>query len=409
MTHQLVDARDPGPTSRSARAIVATVFFAGCVSAAVVPIQSVFVIGTLELDRDFYAIVHLTGSLLSVVMALGVGFCTDMGVQRRVFFVTACLFGVLALVSMAIFPSLWSWYVLVLLGMPAFNTLNTSLLASLREKYPRNEQTTFVRHNRNARMAFSLSWAVTPLLVGMTISALGEVRLAWAFATLLALFALLTMTFSGLLDRPTEEIATQTTPKSKRGSSQGIGPKLFISLLATSMILASLRLGEANIPLIVVRDLGGTYGDVGWIVGSIAFLEIIFMPLWARFQIHYADSALLCVAGTIYAFFAYALATIDSIFAAYFLVCIGAFGAAGVFMVSISYLQSLLDSRAGLGSALLTVVFFGGNVIAMILLGVFDDDYLYGTSAKAGAIVSCIGALILFILSRRGSRSLFRS
>ncbi|OOG62115.1 MFS transporter, partial [Sinorhizobium sp. A49] len=147
--------------------------------------------------------------------------------------------------------------------------------------------------------------------------------------------------------------------------------------------------------------IGGSVTDIGIIVGIVAFLEVVFILVWARIQLDLAPFKALALGTVIYIGYMVLLGFSSAPWHIYALSLISAFGAAALITIPISYLQELIADRPGLGSSLLAVNIFlsGGLCAGLFALGTRISNY--SGTALLGGVGGFAGLVLLLILDGR--------
>ncbi|KQW56741.1 MULTISPECIES: MFS transporter [unclassified Ensifer] len=398
MTSSLFSAmRNP-----SIRVSMLAIFLFGFAGAATSPYQSVVGINELGLSDGLYSLLILAAATVNVIVSVSIGILADRIGNYRVLMSNAILFGVVGYGIVYVLPYQSSFLVSVLLFLPIYGAVYTLLFANVRSVARRMSGQDAGALTTGARAAISLAWVLVPGLVGFALAGGDSMLPAYLLASLGCSANLLLVFFS----LPNE-----------RGVDPGLGkrlsywtsfgeilaPRIFARVVAVAMITSTLHINAAVLPLIMTNAVGGSVTDIGIIAGVVAFLEVVFIFVWARIQVSLLPAKALALGTVIYIGYMVLLGLSSAPWHIYALTLISAFGAAALITIPITYLQELIADRPGLGSSLISVNIFmsGGLCAALFALGTRISDYS-GTALLGG--LGGLAGLGLLLLLEGGNR-----
>ncbi|WP_455918613.1 MFS transporter [Ensifer canadensis] len=398
MTSSLFSAmRNP-----SIRVSMLAIFLFGFAGAATSPYQSVVGINELGLSDGLYSLLILAAATVNVIVSVSIGILADRIGNYRVLMSNAILFGVVGYGIVYVLPYQSSFLVSVLLFLPIYGAVYTLLFANVRSVARRMSGQDAGALTTGARAAISLAWVLVPGLVGFALAGGDSMLPAYLLASLGCSANLLLVFFS----LPNE-----------RGVDPGLGkrlsywtsfgeilaPRIFARVVAVAMITSTLHINAAVLPLIMTNAVSGSVTDIGIIAGVVAFLEVVFIFVWARIQVSLLPAKALALGTVIYIGYMVLLGLSSAPWHIYALTLISAFGAAALITIPITYLQELIADRPGLGSSLISVNIFmsGGLCAALFALGTRISDYS-GTALLGG--LGGLAGLGLLLLLEGGNR-----
>ncbi|WP_457580475.1 MFS transporter [Ensifer canadensis] len=403
MTSTLLSAmRNP-----AMRVSMLAIFLFGFAGAATSPYQSVVGITELGLSDGLYSLLILVASTVNVIVSVSIGILADRVGNYRVLMSTAILFGVVGYGIVYVMPHQTSFVVSVLLLLPIYCAVYTLLFANVRSIARRMSGHDAVSLTTGARAAISLAWVLVPGLVGFALAGGNSMLPAYLLACLGCAVNLLIVFFS----LPNEGGADPALGKRLSywtSFREILAPRIFLRVIAVATITSTLHVNGAVLPLIMTDEIGGSVTDIGIIVGIVAFLEVVFILVWARIQMDLAPSKALALGTVIYIGYMVLLGFSSAAWHIYALSLISAFGAAALITIPISYLQELIADRPGLGSSLIAVNIFlsGGLCAGLFALGTKISNY--SGTALIGGVAGSAGLVLLLVLdgNRRGDESL---
>ncbi|RDL48499.1 Sugar efflux transporter C [Ensifer sp. M14] len=396
MTSTLLSAmRNP-----AMRVSMLAIFLFGFAGAATSPYQSVVGINELGLSDALYSLLILVASLVNVIVSVSIGILADRVGNYRVLMSSAILFGVVGYGIVYVMPYQTSFVVSVLLLLPIYGAVYTLLFANVRSIARRMSGHDAASLTTGARAAISLAWVLVPGLVGFALAGGDSMLPAYLLACLGCVVNLLIVFFS----LPNEGGADPALGKRLSywtSFREILAPRIFLRVIAVATITSTLHVNAAVLPLIMTDEIGGSVTDIGIIVGIVAFLEVVFILVWARIQMDLAPFKALALGTVIYIVYMVLLGFSSAPWHIYALSLISAFGAAALITIPISYLQELIADRPGLGSSLLAVNIFlsGGLCAGLFALGTRISNY--SGTALLGGVGGFAGLVLLLILDGR--------
>lgn len=399
---------------RVVRASAAAIFLYGFAGAATSPYQSLIAIRELGMSDRAYAALSLTSSLAYVAMAIAVGLISDRyrSYRRPLIFVTS--FGIIGYGMVWAFPSVPSFALATLLPLALFHSTNSMLFGNVRAVSDRFDSEEARIANALMRMMISLSWVVMPGAVGLVLAGRQSMIGAYLIAALVAAAILLVVTFWLEPDTrhllvtevlPEGEVAPEpvTRPAALQDLRLVLAPGLLLRVLSVALISQMLHINGAVLPLIVTGSAHGQPEDVGFLVGLVAVLEVIFMVFWARATRRLALTHALMICAMLYLGYLAAIALASAPWQVYAASLLAGFAAAGMISLPISYLLDLIKDRPGLSASLIAVNMFAGGGLSAGVFALGTGLGGYGTAAVLSGLAGCAGAALLIVLERKAS------
>ncbi|MGV8949811.1 MAG: MFS transporter [Cypionkella sp.] len=399
---------------RVVRASAAAIFLYGFAGAATSPYQSLIAIRELGMSDRAYAALSLTSSLAYVAMAIAVGLISDRyrSYRRPLIFVTS--FGIIGYGMVWAFPSVPSFALATLLPLALFHSTNSMLFGNVRAVSDRFDPEEARIANALMRMMISLSWVVMPGAVGLVLAGRQSMIGAYLIAALVAAAILLVVTFwlepetrhlpmTEVL--PEGEVAPEpvTRPAALQDLRLVLEPGLLLRVLGVALISQMLHINGAVLPLIVTGSAHGQPEDVGFLVGLVAVLEVIFMIFWARATRRLALTHALMICAILYLGYLAGIALASAPWQVYAASLLAGFAAAGMISLPISYLLDLIKDRPGLSASLIAVNMFAGGGLSAGVFALGTGLGGYGTAAVLSGLAGCVGAALLIVLERKAA------
>ena len=413
---------------RVVRASAAAIFLYGVAGAATSPYQSVIGIRELGLSDGSYAAIAFAASIANVIMAIALGALSDRfhSYRRPLIFVAS--FGIIGYSAIWAAPSALIFALATIGPLALFHATNSMLFANVRAHSGRftPEESGIV--NALMRMSISLSWVLVPGAVGLALAGRDSMIGAYLIAASLAAACLATIIFwlepdvpphldtnpnqhpkggtgtarvaptAGRADRP----AQSRLPVSVLGDlGQILRPRLMASILGVALISQVLHVNSAVLPLITLGQAGGTAEDVGFVVGMVAGLEVVFMFLWTWSLKRLHLTTALAISTVIYMGYCLGIAFASEPWHVYAASILAGVAAAGIISIPISYLLDLISDRPGLSASLIAVNMFLGGAIGAGIFALGTSLQGYPAAAIISGMAGILGAGLLIYLERQ--------
>lgn len=375
------------------------IFMFGFTGAATAPYQSVIGITELGLSNGFYSVLIFAAAAVNVIVSLWVGVLADRIGNYRILLMTVMSFGVFGYGLVYAVPVPASFVFCTLVMLPVYNSMTSLLFANVRSIANAEGGRDAAAINSSVRAAISVAWVLVPGLVALVLVGRGSMLPAYLLACL-GCIANLALIFFKLpaSEGPPPERSHRHSYLASFG--EVFAPSVFGRLMAISLITSTLHVNAAVQPLIITGAARGTVTDIGVIVGIVAFLEVVFIFVWARMQLRAVTA--LAISTGLYAVYLTLLGLSSAPWHVYALTLLSAFAAAALISIPITYIQDLIADRPGLGSSLISVNLFlsGGLSAILFAIGTRFSDYS-GTSIL-GAFAGLIGLGLMLYLDVRG-------
>lgn len=152
--------------------------------------------------------------------------------------------------------------------------------------------------------------------------------------------------------------------------------------------------------LVFTQTEGRTAGDVGMFFGLFVALEILVMLSVGTLAKHFRRLHIIAAGAASYALFMGLLPILAPYKAVWLLILPVAVGGGLLYGLSISYLQDLLDDRAGAGASLMTLQRTVSHALATLIFAIGAAIGGYHLAAFIGAATILTGAIMLLYLDR---------
>ncbi len=280
------------------------IFLFGFTGAATSPYQSVIGITELGLSDGFYSILIFAAAAVNVAASLWVGVLADRIGNFKIALMTVMMFGVVGYGLVYAVPVAVSFVICTLIILPVYNAMNSLLFANVRAVANASKAGAMRRRSIPAcarRFRSPGCWCRVSSRFG-TGQARGSMLPAYLLACLgcTANLALVFFKLPGLqaAPPPIKERPPFLPCLLRRGSLATASSR---ACWLISLITSTLHVNAAVQPLIITGAAGGTVTDIGAIVGIVAFLEVVFIFVWARVRLHLHPVTALAAAAGLYA------------------------------------------------------------------------------------------------------------
>jgi SET family sugar efflux transporter-like MFS transporter len=385
------------------RASTLAILFYGFSGAVTAPYQSLLGIQILGMSDYAYSIAGFVAALSNVLASILVGIIADRAHSFRLPMLLSCGLGVFGYGIIWALPSAWTFVLASIGPIACFHVVNMLIFANLQNHSGEMSR----EESRDAvtvvRMAISLAWVVVPGLIALILSGGASLLWAWAIAALLAGACLATILVMMPRDAGADTgaamgaaAAVGLRPSALADVMAFLSPGVLGRLLGTALITSVLHVNATILPLITTALAHGTLGDVGFIVGMVAAIEVALMLVWAQLGRRFDQIALLGLATGFYALYLIWLAFAGSRWEIYAASVIGGIGAAAIVSQPVAYLLTVIRNRPGLSAALIAINLFAASGIGagIFALGSAIGGYSCAALLSAGASLAGVALLI---------------
>ncbi|PYE53648.1 sugar efflux transporter [Deinococcus yavapaiensis] len=250
------------------------------------------------------------------------------------------------------------------------------------------------------RAAFSLAWVIGPGIGAAILAGAGFHMLFLATAVCFALAALPVL-FSRVGERTDK--AQKATPA--HGVSATTAGRSIV-LVAGAFVLygASMHMGSTALPIHVTRDLGGTDGSVGLIVGLCALLEIPVMLSFVLLKKRPGNETLILWGLVLFALYYLVVALAPSVLPIVLAQAIRAVVIAILATLGMAYVQELMPGRLGVATTLYSNTMNAGSLLSGLGIGAVAGAFGYGSVFAVCLVLSAL-AWTLLMIARRAQQS----
>lgn len=410
---------------RVVRASAAAIFLYGFSGAATSPYQSVIAIRELGLSDREYALIALAASVANVILAIAIGLLSDRFRSYRRPLILAASFGVIGYGLIWAAPSPVMFTLATVGPLALYHATNSMLFGNVRAQSAAFTPDEAGIVNALMRMMISLSWVLVPGIVGLMLVGRDSMIGAYLIAAIIAGCCLLTVTFwmepdhdtpasaempeggtgtsplaptSGRADRP----AQVRVPRPALGDlEQILTPSILLRILGVALISQVLHVNSAVLPLIVTGQAGGQAEEIGFIIGMVAGLEVVFMFFWTWMLRWLSLTRALFITAALYLCYLIGIAAATEVWQIYAASLVAGFAAAGIISLPISYLLDLIRDRPGLSASLIAVNMFAGGALGAGVFALGTGIGGYPAAAILSGIAGLIGAGLLLFEERR--------
>jgi predicted MFS family arabinose efflux permease len=385
------------------RVAAITVFCLGFPMAATIPYHSIIGIDQLGLSTGQFAALMVAMGLFGTLGNVVIGNFSDHARDRKQAVLVSFAVGAVGFGMFALFPSIWTFLVCLLVVMPVSSSAFAQLFATIRVTTQSMEPSEAAAINSVVRAIFAMAWIVVPGLVGAYVAISGQVSDSFGIGALALTGCFLLYWWAGPSNANTDKPTVGRWASLRDAVALIFGANVFRRIVALAMIGAAHPVNMTIMPLVVIGIPGGTTRDVGLLAGLVAAMEIPFMLLGAALVRRWGIVPVILAGGAIYGLYLAGLSSATAVWQIYFLTLLSALGAAAILSLFLSFLQDLLPDRPGLGTSLNSVQQLLARALgAAIMAGVGSFYGLSGAALVGTGLVLC-GCVTLMLVERNSS------
>mgnify|MGYP001549559886 CR=1 FL=1 len=377
--------------------LASTVFLSGVAFAAITPYRSVVGIEALGLSNQVFAVVMALNAIAGALTSLFIGWLSDRLGDRRKLVILSAMAGVVAFAILWLVRTPLAFISVYCVLLPFGTALFSQSFAYSRAYYDKNAPRRSEFLMSVLRSGFTLAWIIVPPLAGWlagataSFSVFGLAMLAHVIATLAV----------GLLwlSPGTRIAGGQSTPEAA-ASAEPLRLSLSRAFGVSGVTLAqtALQVNLTVLPMIIIRDLGGTLEQVGLNAGFAAVIEMPIMILWGVLAMRMRKETILAITSLIFGVYFACMWFAQSFLMVLLFQIPAAIAIAGLLSINISYLQDVFQNRVGLSTALLDVTTVVSAMLAAIIFALVASETY--REAMLVAMALCAAAALLMLLSR---------
>lgn len=391
-----LDRCRPLYTNRDFRVILVLNIFLGLAYSFVVPFMSMF--GTQECHMNamvfglFMTLTAISGVFFGSLLA----HWSDTRFSRRTILLTGGIAGMLGYLGYAYFRTFLPLTLVGVFVLGISSITFSQVFALAREQLsiaqiPRQETAFYM----NAfRMFFGLAWTIGPAIASWIMVASS---FAGLFITAAATFLLFTLGVARYIPEPLEH-----ETRTRALNTPSVWPVLkrfdvLAHFTAFVLIFAGSTIGMMNLPLMVLKDLGGTERDVGVVYTISPIFELPFMLYFGLLATR-MDPAKIIRIGVFIALVYYLLLTLTHApWHIYPMQILWAASIAVTSGVAITYFQNYLPKHAGTATNLYANASRIGSTLGYILFGAlaWHIDYRYVFFFCASLMAVTLGLMFI--------------
>jgi MFS transporter, SET family, sugar efflux transporter len=252
------------------------------------------------------------------------------------------------------------------------------------------------------RSMFTLAWIIVPPLAGW-IAAKGSAYSVFAFSAVAHVGC--TLAVGVLWVQPGARIGASAA----RGPDQPAEklPPVQVStthkfgVVGVTLSLAALQLNVVLLPLVILRDLGGSLTQVGIAASLAAAIEMPVMIAWGYLAQRVRKDLILAVASATFAVYFGLMVFVDSFVQVLVLQGIAAVAISALLSMNISYLQGVIPGRVGLSTSLVDVTRVVSVWVAAAVFSL-NTGATYAGLMGVAATLSLCGAAMMLVAHRAG-------
>jgi MFS transporter, SET family, sugar efflux transporter len=368
----------------------------GLSTAFVAPFMSLF--GTLEVHMSllrfgtFMTLNAASGIVISTVLA----HYSDVRVSRRAILLFASVAGCLGYVGYAYLRSFWALVAVGSLALGVSSITFSQLFAYARELLTESDADPALSalYINVFRMFIALAWTVGPAIASMILLRFSYRGVFLAAAADLALFA--AVVWHGVPARR-PGTAPSGTPGSQSLASLLVRADLLSHFAAFVLVTAATTISLMNLPLLIVKTLGGSEADVGIAYSVAPVFELPFMLYFGWLATRQTAARVIRIGMFISAVYYASLVLVTAPWQVYLCQALAAAATAVISGVAITYFQNHLPRYPGTATNLYsTAQRIGSTAGYFIFVGL---AWRFGHRAvfEACALFSVLGLALMLV------------
>ena len=379
------------PTSIQA----ATVFLAGVAFAAITPFRSIVGIDTLGLSNNTFALVMAFSAAGSAFASVVLGWLSDRLADRRILVLICAAMGIVSNGILWLIQTPLAFITAFCVLIPFGSALFSQSFSYSRAFFDLNrpDRSEFIMSL--LRSGFTLAWIIVPPAAGLLAAHFTPFSV---FGFAMAAHALATACVGLLWTRAETNVGARERKTSNQASPLVIARTHVVGMPAVVLAQVAIQINLTVLPLIIIRDLAGTFEQVGINAAFAAILEVPIMITWGMLALRWRKDVILCIAAGTFAGYFLGMAMAETFLHILALQVVAAIAIAALLSLNISYLQEVFPGRMGLSTSLLDVTTVASALFGALIFAAFAGENY--KPVMTVAIVVCMASSALFLLAR---------
>lgn len=386
--------------SRVAGLLATNIFLSGAAFAAMTPYRAIVGIEALGLSNATFGLVMALNAIGGSLIAVFLGWISDKVEDRRTLVLLCAVGGVLG------FGIVWAvrtpigFATAFCLLVPFGNALFSQSFSYSRAYFDREQPTRSQLIMSYLRSVFTVAWIIVPPLAGWIAA---ETSAYAVFGISAAAHIGCTIAVALLWTQKDARVGLEHGTNANNPSAGLERPKIStghrLGVVGVALSMIALQLNISVLPLVILRDLGGTLGQVGINSAVAAVMEVPVMIGWGYLALRWRKESILSVACVVFAAYFALTSQAGSFLQVLMLQSLAAIAIAALLSINISYLQEAIPGRVGLSTSLVDVT----TVIASLSAAAIFAANPWATYAPLLAVASilCIAASFVLTMARR--------
>ena len=379
------------PTSLQA----ATVFLAGVAFAAITPFRSIVGIDTLGLSNNTFALVMAFSAGGSAFASVVLGWLSDRLADRRVLVLICAAMGIAANGVLWLIQTPLAYMTAFCLLIPFGSALFSQSFSYSRAFFDQNRPDRAEFIMSLLRSGFTLAWIVVPPAAGLLAAKFTPFSV-FGFAMVAHFIA--TVCVGLLWTQPETHVGSKKRETGDKTTPLTVARTHIVGIPAVVLAQVAIQINLTVLPLVIIRDLAGTFEQVGINAAFAAILEVPLMIVWGVLALRWRKDVILCIAAGAFAAYFVGMALAGTFLHVLALQVIAALAIAALLSINISYLQEVFPGRVGLSTSLLDVTMVVSALLTALIFAVFAGENY--KPVMAIAIVVCTASSVLFLFAR---------
>ena len=372
------------------------IFFTGVAFASMTPYRAIIGIDEIGLSNADFGLIMALNAVGGALISVFLGWLSDRVSDRRIILLL-CAFG-----GMFGFGIAWlvrnplgfamAFCLLIPFGNALFSQSFSFARTFLDAFTPTRSELTL----SFLRSGFTAAWVLTPPVAGLLAATTHNfvvfaIACSAHLACLLLIIILVTVSDANM----------KASPDARTDLATEIGiPKPYrLGVLGVTLSMTALHLNISVLPLLIMKDLQGTFTQVGMNAALAAIIEIPMIIGWGYLALWVRKTSILASSSLLFAIYFILTANASNVLQVMMFQVLAAAGISALLSINISYLQEVMPGRVGLSTSLLDVTGVLAAVSAAVIFAA-NPWPIYANLMLAAGVLCVLGALCLFFTNR---------
>ena len=376
--------------------LATNIFLSGAAFAAMTPYRAIVGVETLSLSNAAFGLILALNAVGGALIAVFLGWVSDKVEDRRTLVLLCAIGGSLGFLLVWLVRTPIGFATAFCLLVPFGNALFSQSFSYSRAFFDREVPIHSQLIMSYLRTGFTIAWIIIPPAAGF-LAARTDAYKVFGISALAHIGC--TVAVALLWTQPDGKVGIDRKEEQAEASRIAMPRHYRFGIVGVAFSMVALQINISVLPLVIIRDLGGTLAQVGINAAVAAIIEVPIMIAWGYLALRWRKDSILAIASLVFAAY-FLLASGSSTFMIILLLQLpAAVAIAALLSINISYLQESIPGRVGLSTSLIDVTNVTASLSAAAIFALNPWVSYAPLMAVAGGL--CLLACLALVAARK--------